>query len=111
MKFCNLTFDANLPTTQQVNIPTNTDYKVGLKFKKGGVVQDITTSSVTVLDGALSATIDESKTNGYITFTSAAGDEASFKQLNVNVDVADTPATSETVVSSLVNTSGAAMSN
>ena len=76
MKFYTLTYDANLPTKQQVNIPTNTDYKIGVKVVKNGELLDLDPTDVTL--GTLSADVD--KTNGYVTFTKAAGDEASYTQ-------------------------------
>ena len=51
MKFNTITFDANLPTTQQVNVPTNSDYKVGMKVKRNGSVQSIKPSEFTVYTG------------------------------------------------------------
>ena len=47
MRFITLTFDANCPTVQQVNIPTNTNYKVGMKVKRNGEVQSISPSKFT----------------------------------------------------------------
>lgn len=74
MKFYNLTFDCNLPTKQQINIPTNTDYKVGIKVVRNGK-QSILAPSEIMLD-TLSA--DAEKTNGYVTFTEAAGDTPAY---------------------------------
>ena len=51
MKFNTITLDANLPTTQQVNVPTNTDYKVGMKVKRNGEVQSIKPSEFTIYTG------------------------------------------------------------
>ena len=65
MNFYTNTYDLNNPTIQQVNIPTNTDYKIGLKFRRNGEIQDLNPNSVML--GTLSA--DAEKTNGYITFT------------------------------------------
>lgn len=87
MRFNTLVFDANLPTTQQVNVPTNTDYKIGMKVKRNGSVQSIKPSEFTVTDpdgNTLSA--DADKTNGYVTITKASGDEATFKQYGVRID-------------------------
>ncbi len=76
MNFYTLTYDANLPTTQQINVPTNTDYKLGVKVRSNGELLDLDPADVTL--GALSA--DAEKTNGYVTFTKAAGDDASNTQ-------------------------------
>lgn len=53
---------------------------------------------------------DAEKTNGYVTFTQAAGDDASFRQLKVVVDANAVPATEATELSTYVNTTGAAQS-
>ena len=82
MNFYTLTYDANLPTTQQLNIPTNTDYKIGVKVVKNGELLDLDPEDVTL--GALSA--DAELTNGYLTFTKAAGDEPSMELYNLSVD-------------------------
>lgn len=82
MNFYTLTYDANLPTTQQINVPTNTDYKVGVKVRRNGELLDLDPEDVTL--GALSA--DAEKTNGYVTFTKEAGDEASMEMFNLSVD-------------------------
>ena len=82
MNFYTSTYDLNNPTTTQVNVPTNTSYRVGLKFKRNGEIQNLQTTEV--MFGTLSA--DAEKTNGYITFTTEAGDEPSFTRLDVVVD-------------------------
>lgn len=53
MKFNTLTFDANLPTTQQVNVPTNTDYKVGMKVKRNGEIQQLGPDEFTIYTGEM----------------------------------------------------------
>lgn len=82
MKLYTLEYDCNSPVVQQINVPTNTDYKVGVKFVKDGNIQALTPNSVTL--GTLSA--DSDKTNGYVTFTLSADDNASYKQCDVRVD-------------------------
>lgn len=81
MKFYTLDFDCNAPMTQQVNVPTNTDYKVGIKVKRNGEIQNLGPSSVKL--GTLSA--DADKTNGYVTFTLSAGDSASYTQATLDI--------------------------
>lgn len=51
MRFNTITLDANLPTTQQVNVPTNTDYKVGMKVKRNGEVQQLGPDEFTIYTG------------------------------------------------------------
>lgn len=82
MKFYTLDFDCNAPVTQQVNVPTNTDYKIGVKFTKNGKTVSPFPENVTL--GTLSA--DTDKTNGYVTFTKKSGDNASYVQDNLVVD-------------------------
>ena len=82
MKFYNLTFDCNNPTKQQINIPTNTDYMVGVKVTRNGEQSNLATNEVT-LDN-LSA--DTEKTNGYVTFTESAGDNPCAVEKNLNIN-------------------------
>ena len=82
MKFYNLKFDCNTPTKQQINIPTNTDYKVGIKVTKNG--KEVSPLPKNVKLGTLSA--DTEKTNGYITFTKSAGDDPSYIVEKLNID-------------------------
>lgn len=82
MNFYTLTYDANLPTKQQINVPTNTDYKVGVKVVKDGELVALKSSDVTL--GTLSA--DTELEDGYVTFTKAAGDNASYTKLDLDVD-------------------------
>lgn len=89
MRLNTITFDANLPTKQQVNVPTNTDYKIGVKFKKDGETQTVSPTAVKLIHGNTTLSADAEKTNGYVTFTQAAGDEASCKEYTVDVDTTD----------------------
>lgn len=82
MNFYTSTYDLNNPTTTQVNVPTNTDYKIGLKFRRNGELQNLDPNSVML--GTLSA--DAEKTNGYITFTMSAGDNASSTSENLDIE-------------------------
>lgn len=82
MTLYTLEYSANTPTTQQVNIPTNTDYKIGVKVVKNGEQLDLDPADVTL--GALSA--DAEKTNDYVTFTEEAGDDASYTQKKLAID-------------------------
>ena len=81
MKFYTLDFDCNTPTVQQVNVPTNTDYKVGIKVKRNGTYQNLKPAEVTL--GTLSA--DEGDINGYTTFTLSAGDDASYTRETIDI--------------------------
>lgn len=87
MRLNTLVFDANLPTVQQVNVPTNSDYKVGMKVKRNGNVQSIKPSEFTITsEDGTTLSADPDKTNGYVTITKASGDNASFKQYGVHID-------------------------
>lgn len=55
MKFYNLDFDCNAPKTQQINVPTNTDYKVGIKVKRNGAYQNLKPAEIKLYTGELSA--------------------------------------------------------
>lgn len=81
MKLYTLTYDCNRPTPQQINVPTNTDYKVGIKVKRNGAYQNLKPAEVTL--GTLSA--DEAEVNGYTTFTFSAGDNASYTQDTLDI--------------------------
>lgn len=82
MNFYTLEYDCNTPVTQQINVPTNTDYKVGIKVKKDGQDINLQPAQLTVGDN----TIDGTKTNGYVTYAASNGDSASFTQFDVQVD-------------------------
>lgn len=81
MKFYALKFDANLPTKQQVNITTNTDYKIGIKVTRNG--EELVLSPANVTLGNLAA--DTEKLNGYVTFTSATDDNASMTVKEIDI--------------------------
>lgn len=81
MKFYTLEYDCNAPTVQQLNIPTNSDYRVGVKVTLNGVEQPLKPSEVTM--GGLSA--DEELVNGYVTFSKSSGDEASYTQETIEI--------------------------
>lgn len=96
MKFNTITYDANLPTVQQVNVPTNSDYKVGMKVKRNGTIQSIKPSEFTIAsEDGTTIPVDADKMNGYVTITRASGDNASFRQYNVAVDADKTYAVNE----------------
>ena len=63
MKITTLTFDANLPTTQQVNVPTNTDYKVGMKVKRNGEIQQLGPDEFTIYTGEINVIPPEQYTS------------------------------------------------
>ena len=81
MKLYTLNYDCNRPTPQQINVPTNTDYKIGIKVKRNGAYQSLKPAEITL--GALSA--DEDDVNGYTTFTMSAGDNASYTQETLDI--------------------------
>ena len=82
MKFYTLTFDANQPIVQQVNVPTNTDYKLGVKVRRNGQIQNLSPNSVTL--GGLSA--DTEKTNCYVTFTLSSDGNASYTSEKLDIE-------------------------
>lgn len=82
MKLYTLDYNCNLPVTQQVNIATNTDAKIGIKVQKNGEYLNLDGTSLSV-DG-LSA--DSELTNGYVTFPITTPDTASYVQDTVVVN-------------------------
>lgn len=89
MNFLTLEYDCNMPVTQQINVPTNSDYKVGIKVKKDGEIQTVPSSTVKLIHGDTTLSADAEKTNGYVTFTRSANDNASCKEYTVDVDTTD----------------------
>lgn len=87
MNFTTIEYDCNTPVTQQINAPTNSDYKVGMKVRRNGEVQRIKPSefTLTAQDGTV-LSADSEKTNGYVTITKSSGDNASFKQYGVHIN-------------------------
>lgn len=104
MKLYTLTYDDARPTKQQVNIPTNSDYKIGIKVigskDAGKIVKVGGTTDATILaedfnlypqqvklvgDDGSTISADPELTNGYVTFTLKAGDEAKFTKYKVQV--------------------------
>lgn len=107
MNFYTLAYNDSLPTLQQLNVPTNSDYKIGIKvigskdagkivkFGAGVTVVDATIlaedfnlypQQVTLVgDGGSTISADPELTNGYVTFTLKAGDEANFTKYKVQV--------------------------
>ena len=49
MKLYTLEYDCNLPVTQQVNVATNTDAKIGIKVKKNGEYLSLDGSTLSVV--------------------------------------------------------------
>ena len=104
MKLYTLTYNDARPTKQQVNIPTNSDYKIGIKvigskdagkvakFGSGGDATilaeafNLYPQQVTLVgDDGSTISADQELTNGYVTFTLKAGDEAKFTKYKVQV--------------------------
>lgn len=104
MKLYTLTYDDARPTKQQVNIPTNSDYKIGIKVigskdagkivNVGGIADatilaetfNLYPQQVTLVgDDGSTISADPELTNGYVTFTLKAGDEANFTKYKVQV--------------------------
>ena len=87
MNFYTLTYDADLPAVQLVNVPTNTDYKVGMTVKRNGEVQQLGPDEFTITsEDGTTLSVDANKTNGYVTFTQASNDDANFRQLSIAIE-------------------------
>lgn len=79
MKLYTLNYNCNVPTTQQINVPTNTDYKVGIKVTRNGKEQNLKPAEVKLYTGKSNGEYispDDGLTNGYMTFTRSTEDEA-----------------------------------
>lgn len=78
MKLYTLEYDCNKPAVQQINVPTNTDYKVGIKVTKNGTEQNLKPAEVKLYTGNSTDYISPNAelTNGYMTFTRSTEDEA-----------------------------------
>lgn len=83
MTFYTLKYDVLCPTVQQLNIPTNTDYRVGVKVARGVDEVDLGDGSGVTLGGLPS----EGLADGYVTFAKSSGDEASLGEDTVSVDL------------------------
>lgn len=88
MRINTLVFDANLPTVQQVNIPTNTDAKIGIKVKKNGEYLNLDNTTLSV-EGLVA---DTNKVNGYVAFPIQTADAPYFVQKTVTVNTPTTQA-------------------
>ena len=51
MKLYTLDYDCNMPVTQQVNVATNTDAKIGIKVQKNGEYLELDCSTLSVKVG------------------------------------------------------------
>lgn len=85
MTFYTLKYDVLCPTVQQLNIPTNTDYKVGVKVARGVDEVDLGDGRGVTLGGLPS----EGLADGYVTFAKSSGDEASLGEDTVSVDLSE----------------------
>lgn len=86
MRIYTLKYDYNLPTTQQVNVPTNSTFLVGIKAVRNGVELDIDHSKMTLIgpDGTLAA--DSTKTNGYVTFKMSVQDQPKSAMYGIDIE-------------------------
>lgn len=86
MKLYTLDYNCNQPLTQQVNIATNTDAKLGIKVQKDGEYLNLDGSSLSVVTPNATISADEELTNGYVTFPISIGDEPTLTQDTVVLD-------------------------
>lgn len=103
MNFYTLTYDDSRPAKQQVNIPTNSDYKIGIKVfshKNEGkpnivmvdapriIAEDLNifpTQVSLVADDGTTISADSEIVNGYVTFSLKSGDNSSFRNYKVKI--------------------------
>lgn len=86
MKLYTLDYDCNMPVTQQVNVATNTDAKIGIKVQKNGEYLELDGSTLSVVTPSTTISADTELTNGYVTFPISIGDEPSLTQDTVVVN-------------------------
>ena len=86
MKLYTLDYNCNQPLTQQVNIATNTDAKIGIKVQKDGQYLNLDGSTLSVVTPNATIPADEELTNGYVTFPITTPDTASYVQDTVVVN-------------------------
>lgn len=77
MKLYTLDYDCNMPVTQQVNVATNTDAKIGIKVQKNGEYLELDGSTLSVVTPNTTISADSELTNGYVTFPISTPDSAS----------------------------------
>ena len=95
MKLYTTRYDANAPSRQQINIPTNSNYMVGVKVVKNGRECLLNPDEVK-LDGQ---DAEKTKLDGYVVFNRATGDNASMNDTTLSVDY--TPLSAENIVTSI----------
>ena len=86
MKLYTLDYNCNQPLTQQVNIATNTDAKIGIKVQKDGEYLNLDGSTLSVVTPNATISADAELTNGYVTFPISTPDTASLVQDTVVVN-------------------------
>ena len=88
MNLYTIKYDYNKPTTQQLTIPTNTEYKVGVKATMDGEPIEIEPSRAALKQVGASTSImaDPSTYNGYVTFGLVTADAEEFKSYVLDVD-------------------------
>lgn len=86
MKLYTLDYDCNMPVTQQVNVATNTDAKIGIKVQKDGEYLNLDGSTLSVVTPNTTISADAELTNGYVTFPISTPDTASLVQDTVVLD-------------------------
>lgn len=96
MKLYTLDYNCNQPLTQQVNIATNTDAKLGIKVQKNGEYLELDGSTLSVVTPNTTISADAELTNGYVTFPISIGDDPSLTQDTVVVDIKENPTEYET---------------
>lgn len=92
MKLYTTRYDANAPSRQQINIPTNTNYMVGVKVDKNGRECLLKPEEVK-LDGQ---DAEDTKLDGYVIFNLASDDNATMKDATLSVNYS--PLSAENIV-------------
>jgi hypothetical protein len=85
MKLYTLEYDCNRPAAQQINVPTNSDFKVGFGVTRNGKKSILSPNEITLTDGSETLSCDSTKTKGYPTVSMQSGSSADLKQYTVAV--------------------------
>ncbi len=85
MKIYKLSFNANQPATQQINVPTGNEYALGIKVQRDGKEVNCGLDEISV--DCLSAT---TQTANYNIFKLSADNVPGLRELDVKVDKAAT---------------------
>lgn len=86
MKIYTIDYDFNRPTTKQITVGTNTEYKIGVSASKNGEMLDLTESDVKIEVSDENVLQPSGTYNGYVTFDYAQGRTPADEFAKVKID-------------------------